>query len=601
MPTQLLPKPPALLAALLVGALGAAPGTAQQTRPNVVLVMTDDQGYGDFSCAGNPVLETPRLDAFAKQCPKVDRFYVSPVCSPTRACLMTGRYNYRTKVVDTWIGRSMMAPSEVTIAERLKTAGYATGIFGKWHLGDCYPLRPIDQGFDESLVHRGGGLAQPSEPLANERRYTDPILLRNGVEEKTKGYCTDVYFQNAERFIERAVAKQQPFFAYVATNAPHGPFHDVPQAPYEKYKQRDMSKIQRSEDTRKSKGAKPDVLARTFAMIENVDQNFGRLLDRLDELGVSDNTLVIFLTDNGPVWGRHVAGLRGYKSSVYEGGIRSPLWVRWPGKLRPETRVKPIAAHIDLLPTICEAAGVSPTEDQAGDRNKLDGKSLLPLLRGTTANWPERTLFLQTHRGNVPHDEHNFAVITDRWKLLRNSGFGKQKPADGHPFELYDLQADPGEQRNLATASMRMADTIDVLRMQYAEWFRDVSSTRPDNYAPPRIHVGTEHEKQTVLTRQDWRAGDGVGWGHKGAWLLHTEEACKLNVTIVFHKPRDLELFTIEAGGKPQQTRMVLSVEPGDRVDLGTFRFAKGDLDLRIVCNNGSEKIAPYQVFLSKP
>ncbi len=591
MPTMLCTRPAAILTVLILTTALAAQGPANKARPNILLVMTDDQGYGDFSSAGNPVLETPRLDQFAQQCPKVDRFYVSPVCSPTRACLMTGRYNYRTRVVDTWIGRSMMEPAETTIAEVLKTAGYATGIFGKWHLGDCYPMRPMDQGFDESLVHRGGGLAQPSEPLENERRYTNAILTHNGELTETKGYCTDVYFASAQKFIDEAIARKQPFFAYVATNAPHDPFHDVPSALYEKYRQRDMSKVQRSSNP-KSLGAKPDVLARTFAMIENVDQNFGRLLDHLDKRGIADNTLVIFMTDNGPLWGRQVAGLRGNKTSVYEGGIRSPLWMRWPGHLDAKTHVKPIAAHIDMLPTICDAAGVEPAKDLV-----LDGRSLMPLLTGTSQNWPKRALFIQTHRGDVPHEEHHFAVITDQWKLLRHSGFRKHEPKPSDPFELYDLTKDPGEQHDVAATE---TTRVDALRMQYRDWFADVSSTRPNNYQPPRIHVGTPNEQVTTLTRQDWRPVDGVGRGHKGAWLVHVEEACKLDVTLIFRKQRDLERFTIEAGGKPQSTRMVQTAAPGDRIELGAFRFAKGDVDLRITCNNGSELFAPYQVLLSR-
>jgi arylsulfatase A-like enzyme len=591
MPTMLTTMPPAILAVLVLTTALAAQGPAKHARPNILLVMTDDQGYGDFSSAGNPVLETPRMDQFAAQCPQVDRFYVSPVCSPTRACLMTGRYNYRTRVVDTWIGRSMMEPTEVTIAEVLKTAGYATGIFGKWHLGDCYPMRPMDQGFDESLVHRGGGLAQPSEPLENERRYTNAILTHNGELTETKGYCTDVYFASAQTFIDASVARKQPFFTYVATNAPHGPFHDVPPALYKKYKQRDMSKVQRSSNP-KSAGAKPDVLARTFAMIENVDQNFGRLLDHIEDIGIADNTIVIFMSDNGPVWGRQVAGLRGNKTSVYEGGIRSPLWMRWPGHLDAKTHVKPIAAHIDILPTICDAIGIEPAKGVV-----LDGRSLMPLLTGKSENWPERALFLQTHRGDAPQEEHHFAVITDQWKLLRHSGFGNEEPKPSDPFELYDLTKDPGELHDVAA---HQPDVVDVLRMQYAEWFADVSSTRPNNYRPPRIHVGTVHELVTTLTRQDWRPADGVGWGHKGAWLVHLNEPTKLNVTLIFREQRDLERFTVEAGGKLQSTRMVLTAEPGDRVELGAFQFTKGKVDLRITCDNGTEKFAPYQVLLSR-
>ncbi|MBW2416809.1 MAG: arylsulfatase, partial [Deltaproteobacteria bacterium] len=394
--------------------LGACGTVSQEERPNVVLVMSDDQGLGDFSHAGHGVLATPNLDRLAAASPQVKRFYVSPVCSPTRACLMTGRYNYRTRVVDTWIGRSMMEPDEVTVAEILNAAGYATGIFGKWHLGDCYPLRPIDQGFEVALVHRGGGLAQPSEPPANAGRYTDPILFRNGEEVQTKGYCTDVYFDAALEFIDASLAAERPFFAYVATNAPHGPYGDVPEDLYEKYAESDL------EPTLRGKSDQVDREAKICAMVENIDRNVGRLLDHLERRGITRETIVVFLNDNGPVGGRYTRGLRGSKSSVYEGGIRAPLFVRWPGQLSPATEVEPITAHIDLLPTILAATGVPVPSGL-----HLDGRDLLPLLKGEGAGWSERTLFLQTHRGNTPGFERHFAVIDQRWKLVRASGFGK--------------------------------------------------------------------------------------------------------------------------------------------------------------------------------
>ncbi|MEO0476114.1 MAG: sulfatase-like hydrolase/transferase, partial [Planctomycetota bacterium] len=212
-------------------------------KPNIIVIITDDQGYGDFGFTGNPVLDTPHLDAFAKQSTTFDRFYVSPVCTPTRASLMTGRYAQRTGAVDTYKGRAIMRAEEVTLAEVLRDGGYATGIFGKWHLGDCYPFRAMDQGFEQSLIHRGGGLGQPSEPIDNNRRYTDPILFRNGEQVQTKGYCTDVYFDAALEFIGKQSKADEPFFAYIATNAPHGPYHDVPEKLYEKYKAKDLSPI----------------------------------------------------------------------------------------------------------------------------------------------------------------------------------------------------------------------------------------------------------------------------------------------------------------------------------------------------------------------
>nr|MBX2873931.1 sulfatase-like hydrolase/transferase [Saprospiraceae bacterium] len=274
----------------------------QTERPNIILIMTDDQGIGDLGVTGNPIIETPNIDAMASRSASLNRFYVSPVCSPTRACLMTGRYNYRTRVVDTWVGRSMMDTEEVTIAELLQDAGYATGIFGKWHLGDCYPMRPGDQGFEESLVHKGGGLAQPSEPYENQRRYTDAILFRNGEQVQTKGYCTDVYFDGALDFIESAVANDKPFFSYIAMNAPHGPYHDVPTDLKAKYKEKDILSISIGETNEKLL----DNVAGVLAMIENVDQNMGKLFSQLDEWGLTENTLVIFMVDNGPNSRRYV-------------------------------------------------------------------------------------------------------------------------------------------------------------------------------------------------------------------------------------------------------------------------------------------------------
>ena len=230
----------------VLGLVLALTDVALAERPNVIVIMTDDQGVGDFGFAGNQLIDTPHLDALYKGGVHLEEFYVSPVCSPTRACLMTGRYNYRTRCIDTYLGRSMMEPQEITVAEVLNAAGYRTGIFGKWHLGDNYPMRAIDQGFDEALIHKGGGLAQPSEPRENGRRYTDAILFRNGKQVQTKGYCTDVYFDAAIDFVKTTTDNDDNFFVYIPTNAPHGPFHDVPQELYDDYSQKDFSPTPRS-------------------------------------------------------------------------------------------------------------------------------------------------------------------------------------------------------------------------------------------------------------------------------------------------------------------------------------------------------------------
>lgn len=554
---------------------------AAPPRPNIILIVTDDQGYGDLGVPGNPVIETPHLDALARASATLSTFYVSPVCSPTRACLMTGRYNYRTRAIDTYLGRSMMDPDEVTVAEVLRDAGYATGIFGKWHLGDNYPLRAIDQGFEEALVLRGGGLAQPSEPINNHRRYTDPILIHNGVEVPTQGYCTDVYFQAASAFIRQCRAQGRPFFVYLTPNAPHGPFHDVPPALYQKYRAKDLGPVLlgRSRDT--------DTVARVFAMIENIDQNVGRLLDLLDETGLARDTIVIFLVDNGPNTRRYVGPFRGMKSDVHEGGIRSPFFMRWPARLKAGASSDRIAAHIDVMPTLLEAAGVRQPR-----RLRLDGRSLLPLLEGRAVAWPDRVLVLQSHRGNVPVAFHHVAVRHQRWKLVHPSGFGREAMPADVPVELYDMEADPGETTNLAATHPAV---VAELRAAYAKWFADVSTTRKDNFAPPRIVVGTDHEPRTVLTWQDWRVTDSRGWGKHGRWLLRFERAATYDIELRWPEPIQPGILTLTVG---QVTRTTRITAPTPVVTLQDVRIPSGKADLTVRVQQGDEAEDPYHVIL---
>ena len=580
-----------LLSCACSGPAGGLPERPPQ-RPNLLLVMTDDQGFGDYGFAGNPVLETPHLDALAAASPRVERFYVSPVCSPTRASLLTGRYNYRTRVVDTWRGRTSMEPEEVTLAEVLREAGYRTGIFGKWHLGDNHPQRPQDQGFDEVLVHRGGGLDQASEPIENARRYTDPILFHNGEQVGTEGYCTDVYVDAALEFIDGAQASGQPFFAYVATNAPHGPFHDVPEELYAKYKAADLSGILRGED------ARPDQVARILAMTENIDQNVGRLLAHLEQRGLDDDTLVVFLGDNGPTWGRWAGGLRGFKTGVYEGGIRSPLLMRYGEQLSPATRVGTTAAHIDLFPTLLEALGVPTPEEVA-----LDGRSLWPELSGHTAQVPARHLVIQTHRGDVPRYEHHFAVIGPRWKLVRASGFGREAPPQEHPFELYDLRDDPAEARDLAA---ERPELVAELREVYRRWWEDVTATRQDNFAPPPIVLDALEEPRALLQRNDWR---GVGTGTAdGAWHIEVDGTAWVEARLLFREP--LEVSEVLFADWPREPSS-LSLEPPTRarpvngVDgsagyvIDDLRVALTDAVLRVRCRTTTgEEVSPYQLEL---
>ena len=454
---------------------------ARRPRPNVLILITDDQGYGDLSLHGNPVLQTPHLDSIGTSGAQFTQFQVCPVCSPTRSSIMTGRYNYRTGVVDTYLGRSMMYPDEVTMAEYLRQAGYRTGIFGKWHLGDCYPLRAIDQGFEKAVICKGGGVGQPSDPPGNS--YFDPILHVNGVEKKYRGYCTDIFFDEAMSFIESN--RQRPWFCFLATNAPHDPL-EVSDDLVRPFRDKGLS----------------DETAKTYGMVANIDTNAGRLLTRLRDLQLEQDTILIYLTDNGPQRDRYNSGMRGRKGTVYQGGIRVPFFFRYPRLVKPGVKIDRIAAHIDMLPTILELCGVTP----GSSAPRMDGKSLVPLLDGHSAGWQDRNLFTQWHRGDEPVLFRDCAIRTQQYKLVNGS-------------DLYDLAADPAERNNISVAQPEIAAR---LRKETEAWFKDVSSTR--GYAPPRILAGTPLEPITILTRQDWR-GPRASWESAGLGYWEVEIA----------------------------------------------------------------------------
>jgi arylsulfatase A-like enzyme len=518
-----------LLAFVMAAAHFLSPGgTAVAARPNVVLIITDDQGYGDLGIHGNPKIHTRNLDRLARESVQFQSFYVSPVCSPTRASLMTGRYNYRTGVVDTYLGRSLMHTDEVTLAEMLASAGYRTGIFGKWHLGDNYPLRAMDQGFQESLVLNGGGIGQPSDPVGGES-YFDPLLRRNGVWVKTKGYVSDVITDAALKFIGED--RDRPFFAYLAFNAPHTPL-EVPERYYAKYKQMNLKPEDFPSGTEAGghpipQNFDPDTTAKIYGMVENIDDNVGRLLHRLDELKLSDNTVVIFLTDNGPQQPRYNAGMFQRKGSTHEGGIRVPFFVRWRGRFAAGRKVDRIAAHIDVAPTLLEVCGVAKPS-----RVRFDGVSLLPLLKGERVDWPDRTLFFQWHRGDTPELYRAFAARSRQYKLARPAGqtgqtgqTGRQNDgARSQAFKLYDMQHDPLETRDLAAAQ---PEVVEKMKRAYDAWFKDVTR----DYADPqrsvaRIFIGSPQENPVRLTRQDWR-GPQAGWTPQslGHWEVNVSRA----------------------------------------------------------------------------
>ena len=588
-PNRILRTVALALAWLFTGYLTNAVIAAE--RPNVIVIMSDDQGGGDYGFIGNNVIRTPELDVMHQRSGFLNRFYVSPVCAPTRASLMTGRYNYRTRCIDTYVGRAMMDTDEITLAEFLRDAGYRTGIYGKWHLGDNYPLRAMDQGFQDSLVHRGGGIGQPSDPLGAEGKYTDPTLIQNGEEVALKGYCTDIYFDAAMKFIANSAENDKRFFTYIATNAPHGPFHDVPPELYDEYSKIDFTSILVSKLNPKRMQAESEKLARIAAMITNIDQNVGRLFSKLDDLEIRDNTIVVYLNDNGPNTMRFVGDMRGMKTGVDDGGIRSPLLFHWPAKVQARKTSDALCTHIDLLPTILDACDVKVP---AG--HKLDGRSFLPLLTGNNAAWPTRQVVFQTHRGNKPMQYHHFAIHEHPWKLVHPSGFGKESFLGDAKYQLYNLNKDPRQKNDIANEN---AEVFQRLKTGYENWFQDVSSTRPNNYAPPRIVIGTEHELRSVLTRQDWRHVQGKPWAgnSNGFWLLEAPQAAGYELELAFSSDHPAGTATITAGTLTKQLDISAGQRNGHRTGIN---LPKGKIKLAVDVVFDGKAQGPHQVILTR-
>ncbi|HPZ82539.1 MAG TPA: arylsulfatase [Thermogutta sp.] len=431
-----------------------------------MLVITDDQGYGDLACHGNPVIKTPNLDRLYQESVRLTDFHVDPTCSPTRAALMTGRYSCRTGVWHTIMGRSILRRDETTMADVFRRAGYRTAIFGKWHLGDNYPYHPWNRGFEECLIHFGGGIGQGPDYWGNT--YFSPTLNHNGEWKKEEGYCTDIFFKRAMEFIQ--AHREEPFFVYLPTNAPHAPLQ-VEERYAEPYRQAGL----------------PDALAKFYGMITNIDENMGRLMGLLRELKLESQTILIFMTDNGTAGSGFNAGMRGKKGSQYDGGHRVPCFIRWPGRLPAGQDFTHLAAHIDLFPTLLDLCDIpAPSEV------KFDGISLKPYLAGGTATFPERTLFVQVNRIDHPVPWRLSAVLTERYRLI-----------DGQ--QLYDIKEDPGQTKDIAAAN---AEVVNELRARYEAWYADVSQ-RFGEYC--ELVLGSDEENPATLCSHDWH-GESVPW-----------------------------------------------------------------------------------------
>jgi arylsulfatase A-like enzyme len=435
----------------LVGCLGAEI-SQPSPRPNIIVVMPDDVGYGDYGVLGAPIVKTPAVDRFRSQAVLFSRFHVSPTCSPTRAALFTGRHEFRSGVTHTIFERERMSLKAHPLPQVLRSAGYTTGLFGKWHLGDEEPYRPENRGFDEVCIHGGGGIGQTYSGSCGDvpgNTNLNPTLWHNGKFVKTSGYCTDVFFERALQWMDPHLDSGKPFFAFLALNAAHEPLV-LPKEYYEHYLHQP--------------GVSEDV-ARFYGMIENIDRNFGKLLAHLDARNAATNTLVVYLGgDNGgwaPACQRFNAGLRGSKATPYQGGTRTPCLIRWPsGGALGGQECKALTAHLDLFPTLAAAAGaeVPPAVEEA-----LEGRNLIPLLQDPHAAWPERTLIHHVARWGKGQQPSRFqyvdcAIQNERYSLVNHT-------------ELYDLVGDPGETTNVAH---QHPDLVLRLRSVYDAWWKDV-------------------------------------------------------------------------------------------------------------------------------
>lgn len=522
-----------LLAAFIVGSLAATAIQAEPSneiverkQPNVILILTDDAGVGDFGFNKNPLIITPNLNRLAQQSTRFTNFLVSAVSAPTRASLLTGRYAEITGVYDTYNGGAIMATEETTIAEILQENGYQTGIFGKWHLGDNYPYRPIDQGFAESVVFKGGGIGQPGDQdnyFAGDSSYFNPVLYRNEKKVKTKGYCSDVFTDEAINFIRNN--KSKPFFAYLAFNAPHTPLQ-VPDNYYSMYKNLTVSDF--NELGNKSNpvmtNKELEEAKRVYGMMSNIDENVGRLLTELRRQNLLENTLIIFLSDNGSEQNRYRMGLRGKKSQVYQGGIKSPCLISLPGTFAENKEIGHLVAHIDLLPTILDVCKITRSPNP-----EIDGRSMMPLLNDTQSKFGKRTLFFEWGRG-FPIPYQNFAVITDRFKLVANT----HQLSGLEGCELFDLNADPEESKNVIKENLSIAQK---LKKEMEDWYFKTTA-HPNNRKTHPAIVGTKNENPAVLNRNDAKGSPGI-WAQEeifGYWDIRIAEAGKYSVKVKFIK-----------------------------------------------------------------
>lgn len=501
--------------------------SAGKTRPNVILIMTDDQGIGDFGFTGNPYIRTPHLDKLASQSLYLTNFYVSPVCAPTRSSLMTGRFYERTGIYDTYNGGAIMSDEEITMAEVLKENGYKTAIFGKWHLGDNYPYRPIDQGFDVAVVHRAGGMGQPGDVFnffAGDSSYFNPVLFKNGTPVQTSGFCSDVFTRELIDFVKlnHQETPGNPFFAYLSFNAPHTPLQ-LPEEYYDLYKNLEFDPGEFGvfdEIVEKMTPVEIEAARRVYGMVTNIDDNIGKLIQALKDEGIYENTIIVFLTDNGPQHNRYKMGLRERKSSVFGGGVRVPCLIYYPARFKEGAVLDATIAHIDLLPSILDLCGLEKVS------HKIDGQSIFPADKDY-ASFENRMLFFEWGRGYL-QKYRNFAALKGNFKLVGNTG----RMSKVEDFELFDIENDPQEKYNKLAENLEIAS---ILKTGMDGWYDEIIQEKNNNQNFPAF-IGTTHENPVILNRNDAK-GTPVAWREENIlnyWDVRALEDGVYNITFHF-------------------------------------------------------------------
>jgi len=552
--------------------------------PNVILVLTDDQGYGDLACHGNPIIKTPNLDRLHDQSTRLDNFHVAPLCTPTRAALMTGQSPLRNGAWGTTWGRSLPRPELKTIANLFAANGYATAMFGKWHLGDNYPYRPSDRGFQHVVRHKGGGVGQGPDAWGNN--YFDDTYFVNGKPTKFKGYCTDIWFDETMRFIEKN--KKHPFFAFLATNAPHAP----------------LNVAKKYEDLYSDNPAVPN--AKFYGMISNIDENMGRLMQRLKKLGLEKNTILIFMSDNGTSHGLDNglgfnAGMKGAKGSLCDGGHRVPFFIRWPdGSIQSDRDIRELCTVEDVLPTLAGLCGM----ETKGLNQKLDGIDLTLLLQGKTKTLPSRIVSTQFQQSHKPPVKWHSAVLSGDWRLLWGS-------------ELFNVSSDPGQTNNVAA---QHPEVVERLRGWYENRWNEVAPDF-DRFSP--ITIGSDQEPLVRLDGLDWACDKSVwdqwqirqGYHANGPWHIKVARpglyrfalrrwSKEVNVPITgqfgpsFNKAIPLTDATIEIQG----IKRTCAIAPQDLESVFEIPLKKGITQLKTTFfnKNTGDSLGAYYVYVER-